>query len=208
MWIIKGSETISLKMGKAKKDKNVVEKEKKSTWYFYGIPLTWETFFKALYILVIFVAIVILAENVNEWAGYSICFLCFCAWAYHKSKLDDAKNLYRNVAWISDRSLVTPNLRDFELSEYIEFEQRKQNIPEEFQIDFLNETEKGNLEKILDSHKEHVIKSYFSGHLSESKEIYKMDNSEYYFFSLNNFGQLDVATPHLRLLGIPCICRC
>lgn len=168
------------------------EKQKKRTLYFYDIPLTKENLFYALYILAVFIAICILLDtmsrNSDDLVWYLMLFLCFCAWCYHKQRLDDKQNLYRKISWIYGKNsgeLILNHLRDSELVEYIEFEQRKQNISVQYCIDFSNKTEKDNLTKILNSHKDHSIESYFCNKLNESKDIYNLNSLEYYFFSLD-----------------------
>lgn len=171
-------------------------KKKKRIWYFYDIPPAKEIFL-VLYIFVIHAAFYILINSITEfvWPTVSFFFLCFCAWRFHTVKLKNSQNLYKKVAWIAERepngrySGRAVSLRGFELFEYIEFEQRKQNLPQEYQIDFSNETEKDNLIKILDSHKEHVFESYFCDWLAKSEYIYNLTQLEYYFFSLHCYLQ-------------------
>lgn len=174
---------------------NINKKKEKETLYFQDIPLTKETLLSALYVIAIIVAIVILIDAIKISnrvpASISLYFLCICIYYYHITKLNNSKNLYKKVAWIAEKE--HPNkysklrLRDFKLTEYIEIEQNNQNIPDEFRIDFSNETEKEYLNTILNNHREHVIKSYFYGWLNESKQIYNLDSLEYYFFSLQCF---------------------
>ena len=168
-------------------------KSSKSTLHFYGIPITKETLLYTIYIIAIFVAIFILTDSIivknSGWAEISFLFLGVSIWGAHRTKLENSKNLYKKVAWIAEKSPYNSScrLRDFELAEYIEFEQKKLNIPQQFNIDFSNETEKEHIIKILDTHKNHVVKSYFCDRLSESKKIYNLETKNYYFLSLYNF---------------------
>lgn len=112
------------------------------------------------------------------------------AWVFYKNRLDDEQNLYRKVAWIAVKQkpfVFSGTSRLFELIEIVELEHNNLNIDEQFRLDFSSETEKENLTKILNTHKEHVIKSYFHGLLAKSNEIYALNELEYYFFSLNSF---------------------
>ena len=141
--------------------------------------------------IVVAIGITVNAIGQNNYlAIFSFIYLCLCAWNHHRTKLDDSKNLYEKIAWIAERGwgdLPPTRLRDFELVEYIEFEQRNQNIQQKYRIDFSNEAEKEYLKQILNSHKEDVLKSFFYGRLTESKDIYNLDSLEYYFVSLNSF---------------------
>lgn len=108
------------------------------------------------------------------------------------NKLSQQQDLYKKVAWIAERRSYclhssSLDLRDFDLTEYIEIEQRSQNIPQQYCIDFSNKTEKDYLNQILNKHKQNVIHSYFVGDLKESKDIYRLKSNEYYFFSLHCF---------------------
>ena len=154
-----------------------------------------KTIIHFLYVLSLCIAFYILfATDIESsfpaWK-VSLFYLCFCAWRYHIIKLDDKKNLYEKVAWIAKRrsygAFNSTHLRDFDLIDYIGVEQREHNIPQQYYIDFSNETEKELLKQILGKHKEYVIERYFLGYLKESKEIYKLKSLEYYFLSLHCF---------------------
>lgn len=155
-----------------------------------------EKIFFTLYIISIIIAGFIvcyrfIGEEPVPVGGIALFYLCFCAYAYHKHKLDEKQSLHNKVAWIYDRRLNVgfnyTHLRDSELYEYIEIHQRELNIPRQYRIDFSNETEKEYLSKILDKHKEHVIEYYFYNRLKETKEIHYLNSLEYYFFSLHCF---------------------
>lgn len=156
-----------------------------------------EKIFFALYIISIVFAGFVLSytftgEEPNLAGIFSLSWLCFCAYFYHKLKLDERRNMHEKVAWISDiyyfpNGMRPPHLRDWKLHEYIEIEQRNQQIPLHYRIDFSNEIEKEHLNKILNKHKEHVIEYYFCNRLKETKDIYELKSLEYYFFSLHCF---------------------
>ena len=179
-------------MSRKKKVKNYTKERK--TLYFCGVPLTIEKFLFALYIISIIIAVFIVYYKINpeepdELMLFALCYLCFCAYTYHKYKLDEKQNLHEKVAWISKRyygHLCPPHLRDRELYKYIEVEQRVQNIPPQYRIDFSNETEKECLKQILNKHKSHVVEYYFYDRL-KTKDIYNLKSLEYYFFSLSCF---------------------
>lgn len=101
-------------------------------------------------------------------------------------------DLYKKIGWIAEKShpmnyYKDVDLRNEELVYYIMQEQRRLSIPEQLRIDFSNESEKKDAEEILTLHKNDVIKSYFSGFLSKSKNICKLNSIEYYFYSLYSF---------------------
>ena len=178
--------------GRPKSHKKKAEKE---TRYLWGIPLTKDTLFIALYVISIIIASFVLMNKFegeeSDIAGIiSLSYLCFCAYTYHKYKLDKKQNLHEKVAWISGiypYSTKTLKSREWQLYEYIEIEQREQQIPQQYRIDFSNETEKEYLNQILNKHKERVIEHYFRNHLKETKGIYELTPLEYYFFSLHCF---------------------
>jgi hypothetical protein len=66
-------------------------------------------------------------------------------------------------------------------------EQNKLKLSKEFCIDFSNESEKKNVEEILNFHKSKVVESYFHGFLSKSRKVCQLTSLEYYFFSLYCF---------------------
>ena len=169
-------------------------KPEKTILRFFGFHISKEKIIIFLFVLAVIVAICILLDSIivikQGWAECSFIFLCLCLWFYHDKKRSNNQNLYKKVAWIAEKESYDMHcsyLRDFKLVEYIEIEQRNQNTPEQFRIDFSNQTEKEHLAKILDAHKEDVVKSFFGGQLAESKNIYALGPLEYYFVSLNCF---------------------
>lgn len=154
-----------------------------------------EKIFFTLYIISIIIAGFILCygfigEEPDPVGVIALLYLCFCAYAYHKHKLDEKQSLHNKVAWIAERKKYgefSSNLRDSELVEYIRFENTNQNVPQQYRIDFSNETEKEYLSKILDKHKEHTIEKYFCNRLKETEDICQLKSLEYYFFSLHCF---------------------
>ena len=120
----------------------------------------------------------------------SFFFLTLCILQFSIKKFYNSKNLYKKIAWISEKEPLNfcskgeIALRDFELIDYIQREQNILNIPKQYCINFSDNTEKNNLIQILNSHKERVVKSYFLNMLTESDEIYRLENIEYYFYSL------------------------
>ena len=124
------------------------------------------------------------------WVWLSALFLIICALNVYTETFGYKKDLYEKVAWIVEKQkgdLPPPHLRDSELMLYIELEQREQNNPEQFRIDFYNETENIYLLQILNDHREHVIKQYFYNWLKTSEDFYKLTPLEYYFFALKCF---------------------
>lgn len=140
--------------------------------------------FKVLYFAIIIVAIIIIDNCIivtNEWAWYAFLVVCFCVWIYHKEKLDDCRNLYIKVASIFNEQPYNNSLIDIEII------QNNEDLQELYRIDFSNESEIEDYKKILGAHKKHILEDYFSGRLLASKDIYNLNVSEYYFFSLNSF---------------------
>ena len=107
--------------------------------------------------------------------------------------LYQCQNLFQKVGWIAEKEYRTVcysdsvRLRNMELISYIAEEQQSLSINENLRIDFSNEAERKNIEEILNLHKADVIKSYFHGFLSKSKNICKLNAKEYYFYSLYCF---------------------
>ena len=94
--------------------------------------------FFTLYIISIIIAGFILCYRFSgEEPDYaeilSLSYLGFSAYAYHKHKLNEIRDMHKKKAWIYDRRLNVgfgyTHLRDWELSEYIEIEQKNQQIP-------------------------------------------------------------------------------
>ena len=156
-----------------------------------------EKIFFTLYIISIIIAGFILwysfmGEEPDSAGFFSLFYLGFCAYIHHKHKLNESQDMHKKVAWIYDRRLNIgfnyTHLRDSELYEYIEIHQRELNIPRQYRIEFLNETEKEHLIQILNKHKEQVVRDYFyNENPKSSKDIYELNSLEYYFFSLHCF---------------------
>lgn len=137
----------------------------------------------------------------SEYVLGVICSLIFIAimagWKFFDNfkELYSMQNIFIKVAWIAERynnSFVykeSAALRDKELVSYIIQEQHNLQIPKDYHIDDSNETEKTNIETILNIHKNDVIKSYFHNFLKRDKVFCKLDSLEYYMFSLNCFLQ-------------------
>lgn len=149
-----------------------------------------------LYIISLIIAGFILCyrfmgEEPDTVGGIALCYLCFCAYIYHKHKLNESWDMHKKVAWISNIyyfNLTPSHLRTYELAECIEIQQRKLNISHQYCIDFSNENEKEYLSQILNKHKEQVIRDYFyNDNPKSSKGIYELTSLEYYFFSLHCF---------------------
>ena len=108
-------------------------------------------------------------------------------------KLQRNQDMFKKVGWIAEKECNTMcysdsvRLRDMELISYIMEEQKKLNLPKRFCLDYSNDNEKKDAEEILNLHKNDVIKSYFHGLLTISKNIYKLSSLEYYFYSLYCF---------------------
>lgn len=106
-----------------------------------------------------------------------------------------ARDLENKVRWIAIQSSVGGignhrtyrEVRDRDLIDYIEREQRNLKIEDEFCIDFSNEIEKEFVSKILEIHREHIIESYFRDSLKKCNYLYKLNYLEYYMFSLQGF---------------------
>lgn len=124
-----------------------------------------------------------------------LCLIFFFAYILldHLNKLSRNHNMHLKIGWIAekDNNMMcykdSVRLRNKELILYILEEQHNLNVPKEFCIDFSNKKEIKNAEEILDLYKNDVIKSYFHGLLTKSKNICKLDSLEYYFYSLYNF---------------------
>lgn len=74
--------------------KNTTNKKNKATWYFLGVPLTWETLLCVLFVIAVIVAISILADAVivvkkGFWFDCSLGFLVFSALIYLMGKRDE-----------------------------------------------------------------------------------------------------------------------
>lgn len=111
----------------------------------------------------------------------------------HFKKFYFGKDMFKKIGWIAKREsnmrAYSSNvcLRSEDLLTYLCEEQRKLSIPENLQLDYSNETEKENAEKILEEHRLYVINSYFSDDLPKTKNIYRLKSLEYYMFSLDCF---------------------
>ncbi len=104
------------------------------------------------------------------------------------------QNIYRKIGWIvekENRNMCYDSkwgsLRDEELSSYIFSTQKEVNLHPNFFIDYSNETEKKELEILLNEYKAYIIKSYFHGSLSDNKNICRLTSLEYFMFSLHNY---------------------
>lgn len=136
----------------------------------------------------------------SEDLGFFSPFIVIAGWMLFEriKNFYFGKDMFGKIGWIAKRRSNMRNyssnvgLRDEDLLTYICKEQRKLNIPENLQLDYSNETEKENAEKILESHKVYVIGSYFSDDLQKSKNIYKLKSLEYYMFSLHCFLRPEV----------------
>ena len=142
-----------------------------------------------------------------------ICCLIFVTFMFglhlfdHLKKLSFNHNMYMKIGWIAEKehpfmsySHTDVSLRSNELFYYIMQEQIKMDISEDFQINYLNENEKKELEKILNLYKDDVVKSYFHGFLTKSKNIFKLTPLEYFMYSLFNYlnKQLDMNETTLK----------
>lgn len=94
---------------------------------------------------------------------------------------------YNGSIFINDSKESSKEVRDRELFKYIEREQHKLNIEKKYCIDFSNEEEKDFICKILESHKQSVIESFFYKLLTKDKKFFELDFLEYYMFSLQSF---------------------
>ena len=178
--------------------KELLEKyvrDKKHEFYLWGYPI--QEWLPVLMFFLFIAAICILRTCIiiksPVWIVVALVLLYLCAVNLYTVKIVYKRNLYNKVAWIAEKDptgifyATNFSLRNFKLNEYIQFEQRKQNLSEQYRIDFSNEAEKEYLSSILNAHKEYVIKQYFYGNLRATSEIYKLESLEYYFFSLYNF---------------------
>ena len=111
-------------------------------------------------------------------------------------KLYRNHNMYKKIGWIAEKEKTTvaygntdASLRSEYLIYYIVQQQRELDIPKQYCIDISNETEKANVEEILNVHKNDVVKSYFHDFLKKDKVFCKLNSLEYYMFSLNCFLQ-------------------
>ena len=101
-----------------------------------------------------------------------------------------SQNIFKKVGWIVEREHPMScysemvRLRDEELIYYVLQEQTKMDLQKEFFLDYSNEAERMYAEKILNYHKEYVVKFYFSDFLMKNKNICKLNSLEYYMFSL------------------------
>ena len=111
----------------------------------------------------------------------------------HIKKFYLSKDMFKKIGWIvikeNNMRCYSNNvrLRSKELISYFYEEQRNLNIPDNLQLDYSNEVEKVDAEKILEAHRNHVIKSYFSDDLIKNKNIYSLNSLEYYMYSLHCF---------------------
>lgn len=94
---------------------------------------------------------------------------------------------YMGSIFINDSKRSSKEVRDRELYKYIEREQHKLNLEMKFCINFSNEKEKNFICKILESHKQSVIESFFYKLLIKDEKFFNMDFLEYYMFSLQGF---------------------
>lgn len=125
-----------------------------------------------------------------------VCVLIFFAflggWRLfdHFKKHSCNENIFKKVGWIAEKESYSVcysdrvKLRDKDLLSYLIEEQCKLNIPEDLYIDDSNEIEKEHLEKIIGSHRNNVVESYFLDFLKKDKEICKLTSLEYCMFSL------------------------
>ena len=116
------------------------------------------------------------------------------------------ENMYKKVGWIAEKKnpmyhYKNVNLRYNELTYYIMRQQAELSLPKEFCIDFTNEDEKMCVEKILDIHKDYVVKMYFSDFLPDGKLVCKLTQEEYYIYSLYDFLYHNLDERDLRYLG-------
>lgn len=129
-------------------------------------------------------------DNIVALVVVVLFFLFLLGWRFFEDfkKLECNQNMFKKIAYIAERDdghIMTH--RSNELWYYIMQEQHALDLPKKLCIDFRNETEKKDVEKILDLHKERVIKFYFNDSLIKSKDICKLNSLEYYFFSLYSF---------------------
>ncbi len=110
-------------------------------------------------------------------------------------ELYSRNNIFQKVGWIAERcnnAFVYKDsvaLRDKELVSYIIQEQNNMKIPKDYHLDYSNETEKINVDEILELHKNDVIKSYFHDFIKRDKVFCNLNSLEYYMFSLTCFLQ-------------------
>lgn len=166
--------------------------KKEKELYISGYPI--KEWLPVLQVILIIVSLAVIGNSIiikNPFGVWlSVFVLGICNWNGYIAKYDYKKDLYLKVAWIVEKGSGTfppAHLRDFKLVQYIEFEQREQNTPEQVRVDFSNETEMKYLAQILNDHKKHVIKQYFYNCLKTSEDFYKLNNLQYYFFSLKCF---------------------
>lgn len=104
--------------------------------------------------------------------------------------------MFEKIAWIVEKKsnmwCNNVHLRNEDLITYFYEEQIKLYIPENLRLDYSNEIEKADAEKILEAHRNHVINLYFSDTLIKDKNKYKLSSFEYYMFSLFNFLQPEI----------------